>query len=38
MSDINKTEEQNFEQAKILKEKAIYELNNNNFKEVKSKK
>ena len=35
MSDKQNTEEQNFEQAKILKEKGIYELNKNNLKEVK---
>jgi len=37
MSVTDKKEEQNFEQAKILKEKGIHELNNNNFKEVNLK-
>jgi hypothetical protein len=37
MSVTNKKEEQNFEQAKILKEKGIHELNKNNFKDVKLK-
>jgi len=37
MSNKQNSEEQIFEQAKVLKEKGIHELNQNNLKDVKSK-
>lgn len=38
MSEKQNTEEQIHEQAKVLKEKGIHELNNNNLKDVKLNK